>query len=234
MTSWIKGLGIFAAGATAGALGGYWAGTARPTPSSAIASAPDRPVRVLQDSTALESLPPPRPDDPFAGKPRTGQARTASDPTTHLESPQALTAEDQAWEEFAKIETLPPAEQLDAFKNLVAQITPENVETYHKAWMRGIAQKANFVWDSLYNRHLGKIHGAKVVGTRDGYNSKDMGGASSYVREQFIGWIETDPAAAEAWLDRLEHPEFKAVMEEIWNEAADRAEARNGHSSPGH
>jgi hypothetical protein len=138
-------------------------------------------------------------------------------------APEAVSEESTA---FAAIFAMPEGEeQTTAFEYLVKSITPEKAELWHKAWMRGPYMQAETEMTHLYNCRIGEVYGPVVVGVRDGYGPKDMMGADWFVKDQFQGWIRSDPAAAEKWLDGLQHPEFRAAMERAWDESAQASEA---------
>lgn len=81
------------------------------------------------------------------------------------------------------------------------------------SWLTG--HKTPVLESAICNR----VACPEVVGQRTGEASKDLLGARSFVGDQFPGWIETGPVAAERWLDSVEQPEFRAAMEEARVEA---------------
>lgn len=138
----------------------------------------------------------------------------------------ATTSEEAATQVSGILSIVEEQERLEKFSRMVGLMTPENFSLYHAAWLSWHGGHKTPVLESpIYNRRAGQVAGPEVVGQRTGEGSKDLLGARTFVRDQFLGWIETDPVSAERWLDGVEQPEFRAAMEQVWVEAADAANA---------
>lgn len=230
----LLGMGVFL-----GAMGAYWAGTSvRETPPMVTAVPAARPpVRIqMPPPSGSRSAGPEAPEPAMAGDAATKRpaARTPAAEIIPEAGPPPTAPPSEALRQFTEVFSLTEGEErMKAFQQLVASISPANAALYHKAWMQGPYMQADSAMNQAYNGHIGQVYGAGVVGPRDGYGPKDMMGAYTFVKDQFHGWIQTDPAAAEKWLDGLAHPEFRAAMEKAWDEAAKQASPTDRNNLPG-
>ncbi len=94
-----------------------------------------------------------------------------------------------------------------------ATITPENALLYQSAWREVAAAdpNGNALWGAL-NRRLGQLVGPEVVGKRTGESGRDKAGAKSYVKDQLLGWMESDPQAARMWFQNLKPSAFQTEL----------------------
>ncbi len=105
-----------------------------------------------------------------------------------------------------------PIQKTQRLLAVLELMTKENASLYQDGWREflrdNLGQDAPAV---LLNRRFGQLIGAEVVGNRKG-SDFDMSGARSWVRDQLLGWMDTDPGAARKWLDGLENEKFREVM----------------------
>lgn len=228
-----RGIFLFVAGVVLGTAAGYLAGSVWGTPqvSELPAAAPvtrfvEAPVIVTGSVSVTEN-----PDgitgggvairSPGGGVAIRSPGHQRAEPEAPKDADVPLTPEVQALSQFmAVFDIEDPDAQTAAFQNMVAGITPANAAAYHKAWMSGQCVRASDGQEQMYNSHIGGVYGPSVVGVRDGTGPKDMMGAYSFVKDQFQGWIRSDPPSAEKWLDGLSFEPFRIAMESAWDEAA--------------
>jgi hypothetical protein len=100
-------------------------------------------------------------------------------------------------------------ERMKSMLVVLDKMTPENGQTYLDGWLEYVNQAPPPLAESpLFDRKIGEVLGPVVVGKRTG-TSWDMARANNAVREQFLGWMTVDPAAAKAWMDGLKNEEFR-------------------------
>lgn len=218
------GISFFVAGVVLGSVAGYLAGSAgiksqgldlpANTPVTRFVQAP---VRAAGPGTVSEN-----PEGITGGE---AAGRNLENPLMAPEAPNAgevqMTPEQEALKQFMSVFDIEdPDAQTAAFQNVLAGITSTNAATYHKAWMTGPYERTSGGQEQMYNSHIGEVYGPVVVGMRDGTGPKDMMGAYSFVKDQFQGWIRTDPPSAEKWLDGLTFEPFRTAMESAWDETA--------------
>lgn len=112
-------------------------------------------------------------------------------------------------------DALSSLDRLERTKNLLVlldKMTPENGQAYLDGWLDFVNENSVPVAEAqLFNRRIGEVLGAVVVGGRTG-TKWDEKNALSAVREQFTGWMYADPAAAKGWLDGLQNESFREKL----------------------
>ncbi len=106
----------------------------------------------------------------------------------------------------------------DAIRAELSKITAQDAVTFPSLWreVATIKPEANGYWSAL-NHRIGQVAGSETVGKRKGDRGRDMDGVRSYVKDQFAGWMETDPKGAEAWLSGLKNAEFQSALLEAYS-----------------
>jgi hypothetical protein len=184
------------AGLTVGALGGWWAGS-RHAPAENSSRAALSPAR--QQASPSPVAPP-------------GVGKPAAAPDAAVESP--ATDAPAATAQIARaLRSTNPVKRSLQFHAVLALMTPENGQFYLDGWLEYLRENPPPLSEApLFNRRIGEVLGAVVVGSRTGDSPRDGRGARTFVRDQFLGWMDTDPTAARAWLDGLENEEFRETM----------------------
>jgi hypothetical protein len=142
--------------------------------------------------------------------PSAGKSAAAPDAT--VESP-ATDATAAAAQIARALRSTNPVKRSRQFHAVLALMTPENGQFYLDGWLEYLRENPTPLSEApLFNRRIGEVLGAVVVGSRTGDSPRDRGGARTFVRDQFLGWMATNPAAARAWLDGLENEEFREAM----------------------
>ncbi len=112
--------------------------------------------------------------------------------------------------------TLP--ERTAALQKEFGNVTPQNALLYQSAWKALVLENpdGNAHW-GLLNRKLGQVVGAQVVGKRTGNGGSDLPGAKTYVKDQFSGWMDADPKAAQEWFAKLKNEAFQSALLEVYS-----------------
>ena len=142
-----------------------------------------------------------------------GKAVASGLPTgTGMPRKPASTKDDAAGQFRLTLRNPNPIQRANQLLALLDLIKPENAETYLEGWLIHLRKnKVDPGLESLINHRFGQTMGPKIVGNRKGSDS-DMRAAGGYVKDQFLGWIESDPGAARKWLDGLENEDFREAM----------------------
>ena len=126
---------------------------------------------------------------------------------------QAAGSEKAVAEQFqVALRNADPLKRMHQLLALLDLIQPENAGLYYKGWVDYLRRnRVDLGLEALINRRLGQTGGAKFVGSRKGEGA-DMAGTGTYVRDQFLGWMDRDPGAARKWLDGLQNEKFREAM----------------------
>ncbi len=91
-------------------------------------------------------------------------------------------------------------------------ITPENMDYYVEGWKATIREYRSLEGLAvMVNRAFGRVGAATLTAERKG-DERDMLGVNSYVRQEILGWMESDPAAVKQWIDGLENEAFRDAV----------------------
>ena len=177
---------------------GWWIGRQLPAPAEVAilarggsSSSPGRPATV---SVAQKS-----------GPSQSGTVRT-------FEGPPARDRQTAAAQFRCALSSLDRLERMKNLLVLLDKMTPENGQAYLDGWLDFVNDQPVPVAEAqLFNRRIGEVLGSVVVGRRTG-TAWDEKNALSAVREQFIGWMYADSAAAKGWLDGLKNESFREKL----------------------
>jgi hypothetical protein len=166
-----------------------------------------------------------RPAEPIAVKTATTpvvQRMEPPKPATPIPQPSPLEAKaDSATEAdllniLRETETPTRDEKMAAF---LSAITPTVAADLRKAVKKLlVARKMPPDYEPICNRRLGQLIGPEIVGKRTGATQIEKDGAATYIKDQFAGWMDVDPVAAQAWLDGLQNTIFKVTLKTAYSE----------------
>jgi RNA polymerase sigma factor (sigma-70 family) len=134
------------------------------------------------------------------------------------------TSRDEAAAQMGRaLRTNDPILRTRRFIDVLALMTPENGQAYLDGWLKYCSDNRTPADQAqLFNRRVGQVLGKVVTGNRTGTPGDMRGNGGGAVRDQFLGWMDTDPGAAKAWLDGLKNEAFREAMVGPWLEVTAR------------
>ena len=113
-----------------------------------------------------------------------------------------------------------PIQRFGKFSAVLGLMDASNGKMYLDAWLLFLkTDQVVLAHSEMMNRRLGQTIGETVVANRTG-TPYEMSGTRTWLRDQFLGWMETDPSAGWKWLDGLKNEEFREIMAGVYLESA--------------
>lgn len=192
---------LFCAGAVCGGLG-VWVG--QPAAQKETAGAAARPIAASARTDAATGREIPPPD-------------TRSSSVATVAAVDTATALAQINDALLQGN---PIERSRKFIAVLGLMNESNGKLYLDAWLEHLRTHPPIqAQGEMMNRRLGQIMGGTVVASRTG-TPYEMKGTRTWLKDQFLGWMETDPGASWKWLDGLKNEQFREVMAGVYLESA--------------